>query len=307
VACYRHGWRDALRRIGFGWLAAAGIVYVALVLLVFPEWLATARLTAQTYSAYSGNWIEIGFASVPAVLLLAIAWRVLPQSGRAEPLLRAALIAGASYLLLAQIEQKSWFYHQLPALLTLLVALGVVIVARVPDMMSGRQAVPAALALAAILPGLLLLTAWRTQNALIGAYERQPLVQALRHDLRPGDPWAVISVTALPAFPTTAIEGYRWILRGPSLWPLPGAVAMIRGGNAETGAAIKTAVAEALADDLEKGRPKLIVIDHDRSTDLLPQDELLPMLLETPRFAAVWSGYRLVGAAGHYDLYVPHD
>ena len=306
VAAYRHGWRDALRRAGFGWLALAGAGYIAIVLLAFPEWLATARLAAQTYGAYRGTWLTMAFVSIPALLLLAITWRMSPSSGEAQPLLRAATIAGASYLLLVLIEQKPWFYHQLPAVQTLLVALGLAIVARVPVITTGRHSAIAALALAAVIPGLLLLTTWRNQAALFNSYERHPLVQALHRDLAPGDPWAVISATPLPAFPTTLIERYRWVLRGPSLWPLPGAVALAREGHADPGLAIQMAVAEGLAEDIAKGHPKVIVLDPHRS-DLLPQDDLLDLLQHTPRFASVWSGYRLAGHAAEFDLYVPTD
>ena len=82
----------------------------------------------------------------------------------------AATIAGASYLVLSTIEQKPWFYHQLPAVLTLLAALGLAVVARLPEITTGRHSAIPALALAAIIPGLLLLTAWRNQAALIDAY-----------------------------------------------------------------------------------------------------------------------------------------
>jgi hypothetical protein len=306
IAVHRDGWRDALRRAGFAWLALAGIGYIAIVLLVFPEWLATARLAAQTYGAYRTNWLTIAFASIPAALLLVIAWRMTSRAGAAQPLLRAATIAGLCYLLLSLVEQKPWFYHQLPAVLTLLAALGLAVVARLPEITTGRHSAVAALALAAIIPGLLLLTAWRNQAALIDAYERHALVQELHQRLAPGDPWAVISVSPLPGFPATLIEGYRWVLRGPSLWPLPGAVTLRREGQAEEGAAIQTAVAEGLAEDLARGRPKLIVIDPHRS-DMLPQDDLIALLSQTPRFAAVWSGYRLAGHAAEFDLYVPRD
>lgn len=305
VATYRHGWRGALRRAGFVWLAVAGIAYIAFVLLVFPEWLATARLAAQTYGAYRSNWLTMAFVSIPAVVLLAIAWRMTSSAGAARPLLRAATIAGASYLVLSTIEQKPWFYHQLPAVLTLLAALGLAVVARLPEITTGRHSAIPALALAAIIPGLLLLTAWRNQAALIDAYDRHALVQELHRRLAPGDPWAVISATPLPGFPATLIEGYRWVLRGPSLWPLPGAVALARAGHAD-GEAKETAVAEGLAEDVAKGRPKVIVVDPHRS-DLLPQDDLIALLSRTPRFAQVWSGYRLAGHAAEFDLYVPRD
>jgi len=307
VAVHRHGWREALRRTGLAGLAVAGIAYIAFVLLVFPEWLPTARLAAQTYGAYRTNWLTMGFVAIPALLLLLIAWRMAPRAGAARSLLQASTIASFGYLILSLIEQKPWFYHQLPAVLTLLAALGLAVVARLPEITTGRHSAIAALVLAAIIPGFLLLTDWRNQAALIDAYERHALIQELHRRLAPGDPWAVISVSPLPGFPATMVEGYRWVLRGPSLWPLPGAAALSHEGRAEEGGAIATAVAEDLAEDLDRGKPKLIVIDPHRNDMLLPQDDLIALLSQTPRFAEVWSGYRLAGQAAEFDLYVPRD
>jgi hypothetical protein len=306
IAAYRHGWRDALHRAGVAWLVPAGCAYLAVVLLVFPEWLGTARLAAQTYGAYRANAFTMAFVSIPAVLLLAIAWRMTPIAGGAQPLLRAATIVGSSYILLSWVEQKPWFYHQLPAVLTLLTALGLAVVARLPEITTGPRSAPAALALASVIPGLLLLTAWRNQAALHEAYEQHPLIRELRARLHPGSPWAVISASPLPGFPATLIEGYRWVLRGPSLWPLPGAIALVRQGQAEPGTDIVAAVSEGLAEDIEKGAPQVIVIDPHRSP-LLPEDDMIALLSRTSHFAAVWARYRLVAHAAEFDLYVPRE
>jgi hypothetical protein len=244
--------------------------------------------------------------AILAVPLIAVAAIAAPRAGSTRPLLAAAAIAGASEVLLALIEQKPWFYHQLPALLTPLAAIGLAIVAALPRMTTGRQGVVAALVLAAVIPGLLFLTAWRSQARLLAGYRADPLVQDLRRTLVPGDPWAVVSVNALPAFPTTLIEGYRWVLRGPSLWPLPGAVQLAARGGADAGAAIRSDVAEGLAADIEQGRPKLIVVDP-RPNALLPQGDILALLLQTPHFASVWAGYRLERRVGGVDLYVPRE
>jgi hypothetical protein len=297
VAAYRHGWREALRRAGFGGLVLAGIGYIGFLLLAFPGYPATARLAIETYGAYRAPWAMVASGSILAMPLLAIAGLAAPRAGPARPLLGAAAIAGVSYILLALLELKPWFYHHLPAVLTPLAAIGVGIVAGLPRMMSG---VVAPLALAALIPALLFLTAWHSQAVLWADYERNPLVRELRRDLAPGDPWAVISTTSLPAFPTTVIEGYRWVLRGPSLWPLPGALSLSK----DSGAAIETAVAEGLAEDIEKGRPKLIVVDPRRN-DLLPEGKVLDLLLPTPRFAAAWAHYRLARQLGGLDLYMP--
>jgi hypothetical protein len=141
--------------------------------------------------------------------------------------------------------------------------------------------------------------------ALFAGYERHPVVIALHHRLQRGDPWAVLSASELPAFPTTVIEGYRWVLRGPCLWPLPGVIDRFHDGDPDATAIVET-VANGVADDLERGHPKLIVVDRSPS-DMMPQGALLELLLAVPRFATLWSGYRLVEQVGDLDLFVPRD
>lgn len=115
---------------------------------------------------------------------------------------------------------------------------------------------------------------------------------------RGGAIW-VISLSLTPAFPVVNYAGVEWASRFSSLWPLP---AVIRSRAEPTTRerrerldAVERRVVAAVVEDLERGRPELIVVPLHRQGALHGLDfDFLAFFQRDARFARVWSHYAWV-------------
>jgi hypothetical protein len=255
---------------------------------------ATVDLVLRAYGAYNQplgvllvNPSVLAALGLGAGALLASRW--LP---RARPLALASLAA----LLAALWQRKGWPYHLLPALTFGAAAAALLaseLLARTPLRARG----------AALL--LLALAAWGNGRALVGAIANTELraaerAQTLVRELAAGGAILALDTSVAPLFPTVNYTGLDSTLRYACLWPLAGVYRDVpadaepfRYATTGAAAALEQHLVDALAADLERRPPALIVVRRPPWQAFAnPRFDVLTWLRRHPRLAEPFAAFR---------------
>lgn len=281
-------------------IAGIGATYLAAVALIHPEYLDTvvplAREVYRDRATTAGLVIAQLRPAVPALALLVLcaAWRGgLPRSGAAAA---AVVTAAAIYL----VQWKGYAYQTLPvAALSAVACLWLLAGPWRP----GRAA--AGLALACL--GLIAAQAIRD-----GFYRNWP-AQTFAPEVAAAGPapgLAVLSTHLYPSFPLALATGARWTGRYPALWTLPGALNGLAAADCAAEAvrcarlrAILEETRGHVLDDLEAGRPDVLIL-HDRPGYIRDRGfDLRRFLSEDPRFGPFLAGYRNVRTVAGFEIW----
>lgn len=303
----RSGWRQAIARTHAVSIAAIGAIYVLIVVVAFPDWLAMAQAAGRLYVAYESSFGSVLNALVMSglMVLAAVLIATLELPGRA--VLANLVILSVAVLLLYLVQSKGWQYHQLPAHLFIWSGLAVMFVASLPRLAALSKA-PWAIVLAVLLLPACLTERARLDNGAerIG-YESSDHVAAIRALARPGDGILYLSASLPPAFPLVLEEGLIWRSHYPCLWPLAGAMMLdpVKVDDAALAKSVIDGVAANLAQDIANYRPHLIVVDMRQLKPHLPDGfQFLPLLMRYPAFKDAWQAYASKGVAGSYEIFV---
>ncbi len=289
-------------------LAGTGLCYAAAILVAAPEYLwSVVPDTTAIYWAFDSapDYVFLRLAAVFVPLLLG--GLVLSRGLSHVPAFAQALAAatvGAG--LAALLQQKAWAYHLLPIL-------GLGSIACTAIFLACSQSLrPTAVTAAAA--ALVLITTFAGAAADLygdvrggGARDRaRALATAL---IREGGPRAsVFAFITSPrdVHPAVLASGARWISAACCVHWLP---ADVRAPELSAPAAARAhAVAQsrfaALLRDLERARPKLILIDeHPRLGFRGQKFQYLPYLLADPRFRKIWSAYEERAPSAGYRIF----
>jgi len=289
-------------------LAAAGLLYAAVILLAYPEYLEEARMQRQVYFAWDRSWLTVLLDSreaAGALCLAAALGALVPMPPRARSAVLHLVLAAAGLLAVALAQKKGWAYHLLPVIELSLLALAVLAAILVPRL-AARPRLPARVALAAILlqaASLAIRPAGEVAYAARARYRDTPLIATLQR-LAAGQSYLMLT------------GGYLWGVpglidatlgaRGLGQVFLPGASRLLAGdaGQRERAAALYPFVVEELVGDLERFRPAVVAVDTRPNKQGMPENfDILRYYGDADSFRRAWARYRLLESRGGWDFY----
>ena len=298
LAGQRRSWRPV--RAETGALVAVGAGYLALILLVEPDFLTRIvpliRLAYGAFGAPSLRYLFGPFAIVGLLILLALGLCTRILKGRGAPLASALAIAALSFALVYFIQFKGWPYHAIP-----LIGCGSLAIAA---LMAERD--QASHFLKIFGPALLLVPlALSVEEELNPALPSPDLVKAVE-GLDRGDNIAFLTTeTAIP-WSVTLQGGYRFASRYNGFWMMRAIIRNEEAGNPDPRlTALGRQIVSETVRDLACVPPRRIIVTRPRPGE--PAFDILPFFLRDDKFRSLLSHYRATSRTSleTYELAVP--
>lgn len=304
----------------FAWGLAG--VYLALVLLLAPEYARFASEYGALYVQYLPLWSFPGNLSaqaIPALVVItgySLSRSVLAASNRRYlDLLATTTLA---FNLGALTQAKGWSYHFVPAN-----TLAVLLIVSVALHATGRPprfrfylpwpALASGSVFAIMATWSLFANVVATRVGTVGSQ-----VQMEANDLRsivvPGEPIALLSTAVESSFPLIPSTGTRWVLRFPHLWPL----AVFNADRIKKTTPInrphedvdprEVRFLRALCEDLARTKPRVILVETYREPrgdiSVASRFDYVAYLSQSPPLADVLGQYQRYGRTGSLDVLV---
>lgn len=268
--------------------------YATAVVAIFPPYLHVIIPLAR--DLYGASDVPLGILLLRSrTLLLGLAVLLglcLRRTGwtRRDPLFLALTVFACGATLACFAEDKDWFYHRLPAAITVVLALAYWTTATLADRaLPGRRKL-AALAIAACALGAFAGAAADrlTPRLELALGERTALENRIETLIKRSGAhrYMAFSQSLSPAFPVVDTTGVVWTSRFDSMWALRGALWYAGQGKG----ASPWSVRRWIVTDFVEGCPDLVIVDDRDGLDYIR------VLSALPEFAAAWSGYRQVAA-----------
>jgi len=299
----------SLRRPGVTGVVAIQILYVAVVVLLVPDYLQVARDAWQVYDALNAS---------PSVMWGLVDWRFwgLACIAAAVPIPRDArrsglvlLAAATGFLVGAMVQSKGWPYQLYPSRVFLWLFAATWLTAFVSARPVLDRAIGGARTVATVLLVALIVFSGRAfvdargwRGSVVDTFIERVRSQPRHESL------AMLSMRNImwPAFPAVNYTGTQWVLRHHSLWFLPGMYAreFDRADGAvaphapDAMSALERRYFGDIVDDLCRTPPRLLVIQPPVPS--LPAGgraiDLVAYYRQDPRFARLFSGYDETGS-----------
>lgn len=298
LAGQRRSWRPL--RPETAALAAAGAGYLALIILVEPDFLSRiVPLILLAYGAFGAPSIRYlfgPFAIIGLLMLLALGLCARVLAGRGAPLASALAVAAFSFALVYFIQFKGWPYHAIP-----LIGCGSLALAA---LMAEPDRAPSFLKIFG--PALLLLPlALSAEEQLNPALPSPDLINAVS-GLDRGDNIAFLTTeTAIP-WSVTLQGGYRFASRYNGFWMMDAIIRNEDAGNPDRRlAALGRQIVSETVTDLACIPPRRIIVTRPRPGE--PAFDILPFFLRDGRFRVLLSHYRVTSRTSleTYERAVP--
>jgi hypothetical protein len=275
--------------------AVTVLVYVGAVLLLYPAYFTSAiPLGLALYGASDVGWLQL-LSDGRAVLLgnaaALMLWWIYRRKISDSALPLAVAVFAAASILIWLLEEKSWFYHRLPAsILTTLALLYWVSALLRPEM--GRRsaffvAISAMVGLSGV--GVAAFSRWQEQIE-VTAGARLTTERKLEQLIRSESARSYIAFSQWIGlgFPVVNNTGVVWSSRFDSMWALVGEVWRRRiDGHVPRDWPVHNWVVE----DFLVGRPDLAVVDQREGIDYVGT-----LSSFDSRFGKAWSEYRQIAA-----------
>ena len=313
-------------RPGFGdlvpWaMGGVFVLYAAFVLLAMPAYLAFVLPLAQdNYLQLGiGPWLVLRHSqlTIPAALFLPLA--VLAFTVSRSSFGRIVALAGIGGVLQAVAQGKGWPYHVLPTETCLLLLAGV----QCCDLFERyRPRIRAQAWLAALIAAFMLLVYLLAVLVRPLMYFREEFdhgrpaaLLAKVREYAPNAPVMILSPGVYPFFPVLNYTGSTMATRFMTMWVLQGAYAECVPGApryrapGDMGSA-EAYVYEAIAEDMYRFRPKLLVVDRYPGIPVCEGRDFnfLDFFRQHPLFEANWERYLYIGNLdGELFLYLRQD
>lgn len=302
----RIGLRAAWRQSAANAIILVGIVYVAIIWLLFPDWLPVALAANQLYAAYDMPLAALASQSFEIILVLLSAAAIANLRLVQTEILGTLCLLGFAVLGIAILQGKGWYYHFLAADLFVWTGGVILLVVHLPLLARHARYAVGVLLILILIPAIIGQHSKLMNEKRRFLYETSDLTNTVRDLVGPGEALGFIATSLPPAFPMVLEERRIWASRYPTLWPLAGAITL-RGNGRLDPARSDAVIAEVLDNvvaDFSRYRPKLIVVDERAAKLRVPDGfEFLPLFLKNPAFADLWTDYRLVGNIAEYSLY----
>jgi hypothetical protein len=281
-------------------LTAAGVAYVASILIVTPTYLSvTVPELRLAYGAVGAPSVSDTFTLVQiiwAVTALAIASQHRALRGQRAPLTVSLLIGAIGFTVAWAIQHKGWPYQGMPV--TGFLALS--FAALLAEAWSRVTAPVRMLALTILLLPIALCLI-RTHPTISKEMDIAPALA----DLRSGDSIAVVSTEGATAWPSTVNREFRFSSRFGQYWMFPAIAANAAGAHDPR---IDRFAAEVIRETVIDYRclpPKRIIFIRPLISvrKASPVDDPLAFFLQSADFAQLLGHYRHWQKGGIYDAY----
>jgi hypothetical protein len=295
-------------------LAIGIAAYGAAIFVLHPDYVSfivpAVRLLYDSYDRDLGLQAAQLGALLPNFVLPIIVYVVARRHGVGGRLSDVLAIAAAGFLAAFLIQAKGWFYHLLPALSALWLAVAVCVVTGfVQPRLSATPSMRRLIGAAGVGALLILLSVPIRLGPYNNGYYDELLPAAREYGT--GRTIYAFSAQGTVGFPLVNELHAQWASRFMAQWLLPGVLRRLAEdptGNASNRMQlqdIERYAVNAVIEDLQRTPPDLIIVD--RSKDVYPvyvQIDFLAYFSRDPRFALIWRNYAKVAATKHFDLWL---
>jgi hypothetical protein len=277
-------------------LAAVAAVYVAVILIVFPEWLMVAKIGRVAYEAYDGPWLSRRIVlSAIVIVALALANEVLGRSNPQERRLGRMLASAAAGALASYvIQHKGIGYQLIPARITIALLTGFVVLVAVRwvAVITGADAVRRYRTLSVCLVAVVPLSS-DFEKAVSDADRIERSMRSLTafmDDVHIG-PRVIV-------FGASAYQAPLSIYRNSAMWIVPWIVRQQRAGRGDEPETleIEAQLRTLVRDDFRRFRPDGIIVDvsPNQIAGLPPSFDMMDWFRQDPEMAAMLDGYERI-------------
>jgi hypothetical protein len=277
-------------------LAAVAAVYVAVILIVFPEWLMVAKIGRVAYEAYDGPWLSRRIVlSAMVIVALALANEVLGRSNPRERRLGRMLASAAAGALASYvIQHKGIGYQLIPARITIALLTGFVVLVAVRwvAVITGAAAVRRYRTLSVCLVAVVPLSS-DFEKAVSDADRIERSMRSLTafmDDVHIG-PRVIV-------FGASAYQAPLSIYRNSAMWIVPWIVRQQRAGRGDEPETleIEAQLRTLVRDDFRRFRPDGIIVDvsPNQIAGLPPSFDMMDWFRQDPEMAAMLDGYERI-------------
>ena len=288
-------------------LAAAGLLYAAIVILLFPVYLTDIVPLARDFYLPIGQGTPLNILVKPRMipvfaLLVPLVWPALKS-----PAPRMLCLAAIAMLVSAMIQHRGWSYHIVPIEL-LTTATAALLAAQWLD--HHQRETPHA---AAVLVGLIslypLCVGELPNKELLYARSEAARLTARLRQYGPHPGVLILTPDISPTFPAVNDAHARLLLPAMDTWILEGAYRTCPADGIRYRAPPDMPPAERafltrVVTDFTHTPPPLVVIDRVSGIPACPEPfDLLTYFLRDPGFAATWAGYRQAADIGRFRVF----
>ncbi len=315
-------WRVVLSRDCMVFSVVA-VLYMMTIILLYPEYFKVARLAFEAYHFLDQPIAIVVLVFCPPLLIGVAAWIVgelLPLAEPLRTLLRHLAVAVVILFGCAVAQHKTWYYHNLPALILMLSVLVLLILAVWPSLAQMRRAGRmAAIALMSFLFSVgwlvtspCLTSNFRSRDAFMAEAFPRTLAELT------GRRRAVLAITIWgldPVFPAVSLLNDQWASRTALQWLVPAVVDLSQGSESDRlrAARLKRLLTHQVVEDLDRYRPVVVAVQTSVPVEAAPDRAALAqpnafdamrLLSEEPDFRRSWAAYHQERAIPNWTFYV---
>ncbi len=277
-------------------LPAVAAVYVAVILIVFPEWLMVAKIARVAYGAYDGPWLSRRIVlSAVVIVALALANEILGRSNPRERRLGRMLAAAAAGALASLvIQHKGIGYQLIPARVTiaLLTGLVVLVAVRWAAAITGVDAVRRYRTLSVCIVAVVPLSS-DFENGVTNADNVERSMRSLTVFMD-----AVHIGPRVIVFGASAYQAPLSLHRNSAMWIVPWIVRQQRTGRGDEPEILEidAQVRALVRDDFRRFRPDGIIVDEspNQIAGLPPRFDMMDWFRRDPEMAVMLDDYERV-------------
>jgi hypothetical protein len=316
-----HG-RRSTPRIESLAVVTVGVLYLAAVFTLTPEYLTVVRMMSGPYYVFLHNSLPITalLGDGAALPLGAILGWVALRRFAGRPVLWTVLLAAiVAFYASAVLQHKGWRYHYYPALATAFVLFGVMALdlRRPLRTFAARLYALAAVAVIISVPAFTALASIaQALDPKNSRYDADPdlsrLVPVVR-DRAAGGSAMVLSWHMASAFPLLTYSEVATASRFNTMWMLAAVYwdqlmsdAPLRYREPERMGELERYLNDAVVEDLERERPRVLLVLRpapDRREWRLRRLDFLEYFGRDPRFAGLFERYQYGGTVGQYWVF----
>lgn len=319
---WRRGWRTSLADLVPWTIAALFVAYAAGVVILLPEYLGSVvplvRAQYLDLGVGSAGHFKVLFASgLTPTLLLFVPLAAITGLLSREPLARLFALAAFGAIVFAVVQAKGWSYQVMPAECFVIGLGGVLVCEAIERLSDGAGVATRRLIMLAAIGGFLMGCYYlagmsRTVFARKLGFEQSQAGQLMRRfeTHAPGQPVLVLTPGLYPQFPALNYTGSIQAMRFMNLWLLQSVYTrcLPDGQRYRDPARMPEAervVFQAIADDLLRYRPPLVVIDKSPGIPWCGSEfDILEYFLRNPAFAGEWAQYRFLEEFDRYRIFI---
>lgn len=297
------GWRSTLRTTENGLIGSFQVLYAAVVLATFPQFLPLARLILPLYKELNTGYRELLVEPENFAIPFLAAWVLFARPTQPyRALLHLSTLAAVGFYFCVLIQKKGFTYHFLMADLSLVFILFFFFLDLFnrPETMRRltRLRRPGMAALGALV--LLMLTVHRLSVPV--SFPGFPGLRPVVQEYAAGKPLVVLDTSLWTAFPLMYQTGARWTSPFNCMWLVPAVYPKrpslpVGYHTRDQMSAAERYLVDGVVDDFVKNRPALVLVNDGPgrwAMGHIPWFDFLEYFLRDPRFARAFQQYEQV-------------